>query len=126
MVSESDARLCDNENAETPRGVEPSHENAETPRGVESSHENAETPRGVEPKRESPKRTTSVSSGLGLLQMVSESNTERCDNEDADPPRGVEPRRESSKRTHLLAVDLGCYKWYQTRQMCKVQMHEAF
>ena len=34
------------------------------------------------------KQTISISSGFELLQMVSESDIERCANEDAGPPRG--------------------------------------
>ena len=40
------------------------------------------------PKRESPKRTISVSGGLGLLQMVSEPDTGRRASEDVGPTRG--------------------------------------
>ena len=40
--------------------------------------------------RESPKRIISTSDGLGLLQMVLESDTERCANEDVGPRRGVD------------------------------------
>ena len=42
------------------------------------------------PEMESPKRTISASGGLGLLQMVSELDTERCVSKDARPPRGVD------------------------------------
>ena len=35
--------------------------------------------------RESPKRTISSSGGLGLLQIISESGTERCASKDARP-----------------------------------------
>ena len=35
-----------------------------------------------------PKRTISTSGGLGLLQMVLESDTGRCASEDARPPMG--------------------------------------
>ena len=38
--------------------------------------------------RNGPKRTTSASSGLGLLQMVLELDTTQCVSEDADPQRG--------------------------------------
>ena len=40
------------------------------------------------PKRKSPKRTTSTSSGLGLLQMVSKLDTGQCASEDAEPQGG--------------------------------------
>ena len=36
------------------------------------------------------KRTISASGRFGLLQTVSESNTELCVNEDAVPPRGLD------------------------------------
>ena len=49
------------------------------------------------PERESPKRTISVSDGLGALQMVSEPNTGRCASEEADPQRGMYTRRCTSK-----------------------------
>ena len=39
------------------------------------------------PERESPKRTISTSSGLRLLQMVSEPDTGQCANKDAGPQR---------------------------------------
>ena len=39
--------------------------------------------------RGSPKRTISANGGLGLLQMVSEADTNRCTSEDAGPQRGV-------------------------------------
>ena len=42
------------------------------------------------PEGESPKRTISVNGGLGLLQMVSEPNTEQCASEDAGPRRRVD------------------------------------
>ena len=42
------------------------------------------------PERESPKRTISTSGGLGLLQMVSEPDTEWCASEDVGLPRGVD------------------------------------
>ena len=38
----------------------------------------------------SPKRTIFASGGLGLLQMVSEPDTERCASKDIGPPRGVD------------------------------------
>ena len=38
--------------------------------------------------RESPKRTISTSGGLGLLQMVSESDIGRCASKDASPQEG--------------------------------------
>ena len=40
--------------------------------------------------RNGPKQTISASGGLGMLQMVSESNIGRCANEDIEPPRGVD------------------------------------
>ena len=40
--------------------------------------------------RNGPKRTIPASGGLGLLQMVSEPDTERCDSEDTGPLRGVD------------------------------------
>ena len=49
------------------------------------------------PKRENPKRTISVSSGHGLLQMVSEQDTERCASEETKPRRGVDTRQCASK-----------------------------
>ena len=51
------------------------------------------------------KRTMFVSSGLGLLQMVSEPDTGRCVSEDADPPRGVNceiPHRSERETNHFL------------------------
>jgi len=39
------------------------------------------------------KRTISASSRLGLLQIVSEPNTERCASEEADPQKEVDMRR---------------------------------
>ena len=41
-----------------------------------------------------PKRIISTSSGLGLLQMISESNIERCASKDAQDPTSV---REGNK-----------------------------
>ena len=40
--------------------------------------------------RNRPKRTISVSGGLGLLQMVSEQDIGRCASEDTGPPSGVD------------------------------------
>ena len=40
--------------------------------------------------RNGSKQIISVSSGLGLLQMVSEPDTRWCVSEDARPPRGVD------------------------------------
>ena len=40
--------------------------------------------------RNEPKRIISASGGFWLLQMVSESDTERCASEDARPSRGVD------------------------------------
>ena len=40
------------------------------------------------PERKSPKRTISASGGLGLLQMVSEPDTERCASKEAEIRRG--------------------------------------
>ena len=42
------------------------------------------------PERKSPKRTISVSGGLGMLQMVSEPVIGRCVSEDVGPPREVD------------------------------------
>ena len=39
--------------------------------------------------RNRPKRTISISGGVGLLQMVLELDTRRCASEDAGPPREV-------------------------------------
>ena len=36
------------------------------------------------------KRTVSTSDGLRLLQIISESDIERCASEDVGPPRGVD------------------------------------
>ena len=38
--------------------------------------------------RNGPRRTISTSGGLGLVQVISKSGTERCASEDAGPPRG--------------------------------------
>ena len=60
------------------------------------------------PGRESPKRTIFASSGLGLLQMVSESNTGRCISEEVEPRRGVDARWCASKDAGpRRGVDLG-------------------
>ena len=37
---------------------------------------------------ESPKRTIFASGGLGLLQMISESDTRRCVSKEAEPRKG--------------------------------------
>ena len=50
-------------------------------------------------KRERPKRTVSISGGLGLLQVVLEPDTRRCANEEVEPQRGVDTRRCASKDT---------------------------
>ena len=58
--------------------------------------------------RESPKRTISVSGGLGPLQMVSKSDTERCANEEAESRRGVDMRQCVSKDVEpRIGVDWG-------------------
>ena len=54
-------------------------------------------------ERESPKRTISTSNALGLLQMVSEPNTERCVSEDVGSRRGVDfkiPHRLERRTKH--------------------------
>ena len=40
--------------------------------------------------RNVPKRTISTGGGLGLLQMISEPDTEWCASEDAGPPKRVD------------------------------------
>ena len=52
-----------------------------------------------------PKRTIFVSSGLGLLQIVSESGTERYASKDVRTPRVVNyeiPRRLERRMKHFL------------------------
>ena len=53
------------------------------------------------PERESSKRTIFASSGLGPLQMVSESDTGRCVSEEVVPRRGVDTRQCASKDAGL-------------------------
>ena len=51
------------------------------------------------------KQTISVSGGIGLLQMVSESNTEWCSSEDVGPQRGMDceiPHRVERRTKHSL------------------------
>ena len=72
-------------------------------KGVETSHEHSNQTRpsqqtrfkNIERKseRESPKRSISASGELGLLQIVSESDTEQCASEEAEPQKGVDTRR---------------------------------
>ena len=49
--------------------------------------------KGVKPERESSKRTISANGGLGLLQMISESDTSK----EAEPQRGVHMSRCANK-----------------------------
>ena len=69
-----------------------------TLKGVETSPQQTRF-KNLEGKleRESPKRTVSTSGGLGLLQLVSEPDTERCASEEAEHRRGVDTRRCASK-----------------------------
>ena len=57
------------------------------------------------------KKTISTSSGLGLLQIVLEPDTEQCANEDTKPWRGVDTEQCHSfvgqRKQYLLSVDLG-------------------
>ena len=55
---------------------------------------------------------------LGLLQIVSESDT-RCVSEDIGPPNRVgceiPYRLERGTKHSRIKVGLGCYKWYQSK-----------
>ena len=64
--------------------------------------------------------------GFGLLQMISELDTEQCVNENARPSmrvdcetphrleRGTKHFLNGCENKYLLVVGLICYKWYQS------------
>ena len=68
--------------------------------------------------RNGPKLIISASSGLGLLQIVSEPDTGRCANEDVGPPRRVDdeiPRRLERGTTFFIRV----WKSFPNRHVLK-------
>ena len=85
--------------------------------------------------RNGPKWTIFASGQLGLLQIVSELDTERCASKDARPPRGVDceilHRLEKETEPFLIRVwkplpTRCCYKWYQSQTARTLGLQEGW